>query len=238
LKVELLRIGRLQELLFKKIESLIFPGTLFSEIYDTVQTFFDDYCIKEIINTIPVTINVNNVVYHGVPGEGSLSNGDVVTIDICFSVYGRKIDGASTYIIGDVKDRISELVLVSRNAVLKSAEIVNIGISVKDIIKFLSDYISEQGFYLLPCGMGHGVGEMLHEKPLISLSDFSDFHYTFKKGDVFTIEPIVLLYKEEIRENLIGEGLISSGNISSQFEITLYIEDKGKVHILNVALLN
>ena len=86
--------------------------------------------------------------------------------------------------------------------------------------------------------MGHVIGSTLHEKPLLSLNDFTDFNYIFKVGDCFTIEPIVMLFKEDVFQNVIGEGVISIDNLSSQFEITLYIREKGDVKILNKALIN
>lgn len=213
-------------------------GVSFSDIFDFIQEFFDQYGLRAIDYTIPVTINLNNVVYHGVPGEGFLKGGDVVTVDVCFSFDGVKIDGASTFIIGDIPDLVRELVSVSKAVVVEVSRIVDVGVSVKAILRYLSDYISNRGFYLLPHGMGHGIGAALHEVPFLSLNDFSDFNYIFKKGDVFTIEPIVLLHQDDIHENLIGEGVVDSENISSQFEITLFIEDIGIVHILNAALLN
>ena len=100
------------------------------------------------------------------------------------------------------------------------------------------EYIDERGFYLYPDGMGHGIGEELHMRPFISLTDYTDFNYLFKPGDIFTLEPIVFLYKDSVSENILGEGLIESGNCSSQFEITIYIDLLGDVVVLNRALIN
>ena len=72
----------------------------------------------------------------------------------------------------------------------------------------------------------------------MSLTNYIDFDYVFKIGDIFTIEPIIFDYPDDVYVNKLNEGVISEGNISSQIEITIYIEKKGGVHILNSGVLN
>ncbi len=238
MNLNLIDIGKLQESLFAKLDIFIKEGVSLFDIDDFVESFFIEKFIIPIESTQPVTINLNNVVYHGRPTGVKLKNGDIVTIDICFNWNKENIDGAKTYIIGEVEANVKELLDVSRGAINAVVGIIDIGTSVKDVISCLSDYIGIRGYYLFPSGLGHGIGLSLHERPFMSLNDFSDFNYLFKIGDLFTIEPIVMLFKEDVVQNVIGEGIVGLDNLSSQFEITIYIRGKGDIIILNNALIN
>jgi len=231
-------IGELHEQLFLSISSIIIEGKSINSIYDYIYFFFKSNSITEIPGTNAVSLNINNIVYHGVPRKGSFSSGDVVTVDVCFCYRREFIDGAKTFIVGSVSDRVKNLVLVSRDVILSVSKIIEAGTTVGSIIKFISDYVAIRGFYLFPHGMGHGIGKELHVSPILSLSNYSDWKIKLEVGDYFTIEPIIFLKEEDVIENILGEGYISDGNISSQFEVSMEVNNSGGVNILNRSLLN
>lgn len=238
MNIDLIEGGKLQENLFSELKKKLKPKVSFFKIYDFISEYFKINMLEIIPGSIPVTINLNNIVYHGRPGSGCLQNGEVVTIDVCFSYKGLNIDGAATFPIGTVTNDVNRLIEVNKALIKGVLDIIDVGVSVKQIIRFLSDYITEKGYFILPHGMGHGIGDLLHQKPLISLNDFTDFEYEFKQGDLFTIEPIILLRKDQVYENILGEGITSDHNISSQFEIMIYIQGSNSLKILNEGLLN
>lgn len=230
--------GTMQEDIFHQLKNIIHPGVTTLEIYDFVFDCFEKNDFEVIDNSHPITININNTVYHGVPGSSVLNEGDVVTVDICFMYKKGILDGAFTYAVGSVSEAILDLIQVNKNAINSVLDIIESGIYVKDIVKFLSDFVASHGFYLLPHGMGHGIGHNLHDPPFISLNDFTDFNYKFKVGDIFTLEPILLLKKDNVFENNIGEGIVAKDNVSSQFEITIIINDLNSAYVFNKALIN
>lgn len=232
-----LEAGHVHEQLFYEIDSLIFSGQSVYSIVDYAEDFLQIRGAFEIPETKRVTVNLNNVIYHGLPGDIELRDGDIVTVDICFMYKGVIIDGAKTYAVGDCSVIVYEMIDVSRESVKKAVDFVKAGVSVIDVVKFINDYILLRGFFMFRDGAGHGIGSTLHQGPYLSLNNLSDSSYIFKPGDKFTIEPIILLYEEDVNENIIGEGLVSSGNRSSQFEITLIIDEKGEPIVLNSALL-
>lgn len=234
---DLLFAGNLNELYFAELDLILKEGTSLNDISDFTQVFFESNNISQIKNTIPLTLNVNNVVFHGRPGSRLLKTGDLITVDVCFESGKAKIDGAKSYIIGDASFKIKELLDVSRNALEEVVKIIDEGVRVSHIVGFLSDYISLRGFYLFPGGIGHGIGNELHESPFFSLTDLKDFSYILKVGDIFTLEPIVMLYKEKVETNFLGEGIADESNISSQFEVTICIRGKGDIVVLNKALI-
>jgi methionyl aminopeptidase len=231
-------IGLLQESLFSELLEVLKPRVVLYEINDYVLDYFDKNNIDVIPETSPLTINVNNIVYHGQPSSYILKEGDLVTIDICFLWNKKIIDGAKTFAIGCISSNLERLIKINRESISQCLDIIDVGIPLKKILKKLSDFVLDSGFYLYPCGMGHGIGDKLHVRPFLSLTDYSDFDYIFKKGDIFTIEPVIFLHEDEVVENILGEGEIGVNNISSQFEVSIHIRDKGSVEILNIGLLN
>lgn len=232
-----LEAGQLHVELFNEIDDLISPGESIYTIVDYINEFLYEKGAFDIPDARKVTININNVIYHGVPGDVELKEGDVLTVDICFIYKGVLIDGAKTYTVGNCSEVIEKLIKVSKESVKEVLSILKAGISVVNVLKFLNDYVLLRGYYLFKEGVGHGVGSSLHQSPFLSLSDFSDSNYIFKPGDKFTIEPIIMLYEDEVYENIIGEGIISENNLSSQFEVTIIIDQTGKPIVLNDALL-
>ncbi|MGL1894037.1 MAG: M24 family metallopeptidase [Spirochaetaceae bacterium] len=235
---KLFDIGELQERLFDELNKLVIPNKNILFLSDFVDDFFEKNSIFVIPETIPLTININNIVYHGQPTDYILLSGDIISIDICFCWEGVKIDGAKTFIVGEGSLKYKNLISTNKEALKQVLKIIDVGTSVKDILLFLNEYIGLRGYYLFPDGLGHGIGKGLHESPILSLSNLTDFKYKFKKEDFFTIEPIIFLFKDEVYQNSIGEGVISESNVSSQFEISIYIKEQGEVEILNIGLLN
>lgn len=226
----------LYEKLFDDIDKIVDVGLNIDEIYRLVDDYFTYHHITVIPDTLPVTININHIVYHDTPKGVVLKNGDILTIDICFDLRGILMDGAVTFVVGE--DNPKEA-LVSFNKKMLQNVMCNIGEGtvIKEILKSISDMVALQGYYLIPDGLGHGVGNSLHESPFLSLNDFTDFNYSLKSGDRFTLEPIILSKKESVYENSFGVGYVSSNNFSSQFEVTLQIDDNGELEVLNEALI-
>lgn len=230
-------VGLLQEELFERIDRVVEVGLNVDEVYDLTNQFFTLKDISVIPGTIPVTINVNEVVYHDMPKGLILESGDVLTVDICFSLDGELIDGAVTYLVGVRGDGVGDMIRFNKSLLKDVIANIQEGTVVKEILRDISDRVAMQGYHLVSDGMGHGVGSALHESPFLSLNDFSDFNYVLKRDDKFTLEPILLYHKDDLVESEDGVGYISKTNCSSQFEVTIVIGEKGEAVVLNKALL-
>lgn len=232
-----LKAGSIQDELFRRLEKLIVPGESIYHIIDFIDNFLSMDEVYSIPGSTKTTININNIVYHGLPGEKFLEHDDIITIDVCFKYKTAIIDGAKTFLVGKCSENKKRVVKINRDLVLEALGVIKAGVSVFEIVRFFNDYVLVNGLYLFKDGAGHGIGSELHQRPYISLSDMSDGEYLFKPGDKFTIEPIVLFKEEEVETNIIGEGYISSENFSSQFEITIILDECGEPVVLNPGLL-
>lgn len=231
---ELLVLGKLQENLYSAIDSLVKVGTKISLIHMEIENFYVEHNLEIIPKTNPVTINKNNIVYHDATFEGELNDGDILTVDTCFSYGGKVIDGAKTYTIGSKYNGLRD---VSRDVIIEVLNMLREGVKVSQVLNCISDYVSIRGYYLFPDGIGHGLSKKLHTNPYLSLNYFDDFRYVFKKGDYFTIEPIIFLYKDEVQEGRNKVAKISSNNVSSQFEVSVLIDSMGFPKVINSGLL-
>lgn len=226
----------LQENLFESIRKIVDIGLTTDEVYKLVEDYFTHHNISVIPNTIPVTININNIIYHDTPRGVVLKRDDILTIDICFEFDGSYIDGAVTFLVGE-DQRKMKLIEFNRSMLLEVIGEIKEGSVVKDVLRSVSDKVGMEGYYLVPDGLGHGIGASLHVRPFLSLNDFTDFNYVLKRGDRFTLEPIILSKKESVCESPLGVGYVSKNNYSSQFEVTLLIGKNGELEVLNGALL-
>lgn len=227
---------KLHENLFNEINKIVHEGLNVDEIYSFVENYFTYHRITVIPGTLPVTININHIVYHDTPNGVVLKNGDILTIDICFDLKGSLIDGAVTFVVGEDNSK-EALVSFNKKMLLNVIRDIREGTVVKEVLRKISDLVAMQGYFLVPDGLGHGIGTSLHDSPFLSLNDFTDFNYILKRGDRFTLEPILLCNKESVCENSFGVGYVSKNNYSSQFEVTLQVGDNGELEVLNGALL-
>ncbi len=235
---DLFEAGRINSIILNEVGNNIKPGVFIDDLYSLVDTCFKRYQIKIIPNTTSASLNINNIIFHGLYSNKQLLKSDILTVDICFEYNGFLIDGAKTYSVDNLNYRNSKIINYNKKMLNDVIKIIDAGVKVSTVLSFINEHVSKSDYYLYPDAMGHGIGKRLHASPLLSLTNYIDFDYVFKIGDIFTIEPIIFDYPDDVYVNKLNEGVISEGNISSQIEITIYIEKKGGVHILNSGVLN
>lgn len=232
---KIIELGEIQELIFDSINNLIFDGLKIVDISNVVNDNFKKWSLEVIPETLPLTININSIVYHNSNFNQSLIKEDLVTIDICFMKNGYIIDGAKTFEVET--NNHSHFLDVARSSIYRALELIKKGERVGKILEALSTYIALNNYYLYPEGIGHGIGTNLHSKPYLSLTHYEEFKRVFKPGDVFTLEPILLLEKDKVIENSLGVGETSKNTLSAQFEVTVVIDEKGNPIVINEGLL-
>ena len=67
---------------------------------------------------------------HGVPGNKTLKEGDIVSLDLGMEYKGLYTDMAITVPVGKIKDEAKKLIDVGRNALMRGIDTVKIGIAV------------------------------------------------------------------------------------------------------------
>jgi len=180
-------------------------------------------------------ISINEVLVHGIPGERIIRKGDVVKIDMGLKKSGFYADMAKSFIVGEVEERIKELVKETYNVLLKVIENLPTFETVADIGKYIQKYIESKGFSVIREYTGHGIGRNLHEYPPVPNYYVKELeNVKLKPGMVMAIEPMVSLGDWKTVE--LDDGwtvVMADGSCSAHWEHTVALLD-GKAEVLTV----
>lgn len=227
------RCGQLVMQTFEAIRDLIRPGVQTEEINQAAHEF----TIKNGATPAPlnyhgfpksVCISPNEVICHGIPGEYTLADGDIVNVDITSILNGYYADCNQTFFVGTPSPDARKIVDVTRECLRLGMEQARPGNTINDISAAIQRHAEGQHCSVVREYMGHGVGLDFHEAPNVP-------HFRSRWGNVplvpgmtFTIEPMINLGDKAVR--LLDDdwtAVTADGSLSAQFEQTLVITENG-----------
>ena len=173
--------------------------------------------------------SVNEVICHGIPDDTVLENGDIVNIDITAYKNGVHGDSNQTFMVGETKPDITDLVNRTRESLNRGIKSVAPGRKVNVIGRAIESYAKRFGYGVVRDFTGHGVGEAFHSGLIIPHYDSAPAYSTeIEVGMVFTIEPMLTL--GSIEWDLWADGwtvVTKDRSITAQFEHTLVVTERG-----------
>ncbi len=182
-----------------------------------------------------ICTSVNNVAAHGIPRDHILENGDIVSIDITLVLEGWHGDGTWTYIVGDVSPDVQRLVKAAWQANTAGILAVKAGAHLGDVGFAISGAVRKNGCSVIQDYVGHGIGESMHEDPVIPNFGERNQGMRIVPGMVFTVEPIVCLGVKEVKTLDDGWTVVTGDNsLCAQFEHTLAVF-RDKVEVLTLS---
>jgi len=132
---------------------------------------------------------------HGLPGEQTLSDGDIVLIDTGCQVQGYNSDITRTYVFGEPSAEQRRVWEVEKRAQAAAFAAVKPGVPCEEIDRVARAVLAEAGFgpdYELP-GLphrtGHGIGLSIHEAPYLVRGDKTPL----QPGMCFSDEPMIVI---------------------------------------------
>jgi methionyl aminopeptidase len=136
-------------------------------------------------------ISVNEEAVHGIPSERTLRDGDVVTLDATAELGGYMADAAITVAVGEAGAETVALVETAERALLRALRLVRAGVRLNALGRAIQAEVEGAGFNVIPALSGHGIGETIHEPPVVA--NYYDAYDTtvLTEGLVLTIEPVV-----------------------------------------------
>jgi methionyl aminopeptidase len=144
-------------------------------------------------------ISVNDVVVHGFPGKYELKDGDIVSIDIGAYKNGFHGDHAYTFIIGEAKLEVIQLVKVTKESLFKGIVKAVAGNRIGDISYAIQEHTEKkQGYGVVRELVGHGLGQSMHEDPQVPNYGKRGSGPVMKEGLVIAIEPMINLGRKEV----------------------------------------
>lgn len=178
----------------------------------------------------PATLcaSVNEAVVHGIPSAAPLVDGDIVSLDMGVVLDGYYGDSAVTVPVGDVPERVDDLLRVTREALESGIAQVRVGGHVSDIGHHVQRHVEAHGFSVVREFVGHGIGVRLHEEPQIPNHGEPGHGPRLETGMVLAIEPMVTLGRPAVK--VLGDGwtaVTRDGSLAAHFEHTVVVADGG-----------
>ncbi len=181
-----------------------------------------------------ICTSLNHQVCHGIPGEKTLRDGDILNIDVTVIKDGWHGDTSAMYTVGKPSVRAQRLIDVTHEAMMKGIETVRPDATLGDIGHAIQSHAESSGFSVVREYCGHGIGRNFHEDPQVVHYGKPGEGVRLKPGMVFTIEPMINAGKREIK--LLGDGwtvVTKDHTLSAQWEHTVAVTEDG-VDILSL----
>jgi methionyl aminopeptidase len=185
-------------------------------------------------NNFPASlcISVNEVVVHGFPSNYELRDGDIISIDCGVKLNGFHSDSAYTYPVGEVSQKVMDLLSATKKSLYKGIEQAMDGMRIGDIGFAVQSYVEEKGYTVVRELVGHGVGRSLHEGPEVPNYGKRGKGIRLKEGMVIAIEPMINLGTKAVLQERDGWTIRTTDRKpSAHFEHTVVVR-KGHAEIL------
>jgi len=202
----------------------------------------DRICHEYIVNeqqAIPAPLNyrgfpksictsVNHQVCHGIPGDKTLKNGDIINIDITVIKDGYHGDTSKMFFIGKPSIQGTRVTNASHDALWKGIRMVKPGTRLGDIGHAIQQYVESQNCSVVREYCGHGIGKNFHEDPQVLHYGKQDTGLALEAGMTFTIEPMVNVGKRHVK--LLKDNwtvVTKDHSLSAQWEHTILVTENG-----------
>lgn len=112
-------------------------------------------------------ISVNSEIVHGIPGERTLADGDLVSVDFGAELHGWHGDSAITIEIGTVSPAAHRLSEVTREAMWQGIATARVGRRIGDLGHAIEQHVlaQPQRYGIVREYTGHGIGTAMHQPP-------------------------------------------------------------------------
>ncbi len=172
--------------------------------------------------------SINQEVVHGIPSKRELTEGDIIGLDFGVLYNGYYGDAAITVSIGKVSEEVEKLLRVTEESLYLGIEQMQPDNHLSDISRAIQSHAEGNGFSVVKELGGHGIGQHLHEDPMVLNYVANGRGIRLKPGLVLAIEPMVNLGTDRVR--ILSDGwtvVTQDGKPSAHFEHTVAITDQG-----------
>ncbi len=198
------KAGNLAAHILDEVADHIFPGQTTGEIDRMIEKMVDAAGAKSA--TIGYKgyrhascISVNHVVCHGIPGEKTLKDGDILNIDVTVIVDGWYGDTSRMFVAGKLSRKAERLIQVTHDSLMVGIDAVKPGNTFGDIGHAIQHFVEDQRMSVVRDFCGHGLGRVFHAPPNVLHYGRQGSGATLEEGMFFTIEPMVNLGRPETK---------------------------------------
>jgi methionyl aminopeptidase len=176
-----------------------------------------------------ICTSVNEQIVHGIPGDRTLRDGDLLSLDVGAIWDGYHGDSAVSVFVGEPPSAEAEkLVLVTEESLEAGISQIRAGGRLSDIGSAVEQVVEGAGFSVVREYVGHGIGQSLHEDPQIPNYGPPGRGPELRPGIVLAVEPMVNLGGWETR--VLDDDwtvVTADGSLSAHFEHTIALTEAG-----------
>ena len=180
-----------------------------------------------------ICASINEQVVHGIPNRNCILNeGDIISIDVGATFRGYVGDAARTFPVGKISDENARLIEVTRQSFYEGLAHAKKGNRLGDISNAIQRYVEKNGYSVIRDLVGHGVGENMHEDPMVPNYGKKGRGIKLCEGLTIAVEPMVAAGHyalEQLADN--WTYVTRDGSIAAHYENTFAITD-GEPEIL------
>lgn len=177
-----------------------------------------------------VCTSVNDVICHGIPSRHEiLAEGDIINVDVTCILDGFHGDTSRTFLVGEVKPEVKQLVDVTHECMMLGIQTVRSGSRVRDIGTAIEGHAKKYGYGVVEEYVGHGIGRHFHEPPQVPHCRTRGPNPRLRPGMTFTVEPMINLGGKATVLDPVDRWTVrtADGSLSAQFEHTILVTDTG-----------
>ena len=226
--------GRLAAQVLRMVREHVRPGVTTGEL--------DRICHQYIVDdlqAVPAPLNyhgfpksictsVNHVVCHGIPGDKTLKDGDIVNIDITVIKDGYHGDTSKMFMVGTPSIQAQRVSRIAHECLRIGIEMVKPRVRLGDIGNAIQQHAEKHSCSVVREYCGHGIGRNFHEDPQVLHYGTPGTGLALEPGMTFTIEPMVNAGRRHVK--LLRDGwtvVTKDRSLSAQWEHTLLVTEDG-----------
>ncbi len=199
--------GRINAEILATIKKLIQPGVSTADLNAAAEEVLKKHgCYSPFKGysqpPYPASIctSINEELVHGIPSKKRiLREGDIISVD-CGTVFeGFVGDSAFTAGVGEISSEAKRLMEVTEGALYAAIDKMRVGNRTGDISAAIQNYVESRGLHVTREYTSHGVGQQMHEGPMVPLFGTAGTGTPLRSGMTIAIEPMVLVGTYETR---------------------------------------
>ncbi|QQK74969.1 type I methionyl aminopeptidase [Salicibibacter cibarius] len=170
-------------------------------------------------------ICINEEVAHGIPGERTIQEGDLVNIDVSGAYNDYWVDTGMSFVVGEATPSQSRLLEATKKVFDAGLAKFQAGGKLNNVGRAVHKTAREEGFKVIKNLTGHGVGHSLRDAPDHIFNYFNPWDRTLmENGMVIAYEPFVSTKAEQIYEKDDGWTLTTRDkSMVAQIEHTIIV---------------
>ena len=171
-------------------------------------------------------ISLNHVVCHGIPGEKTIRDGDILNIDVTVILDGWYGDTSRMYFVGEPSVKAHLLTTVTYDCLMRGIEAARPGNPLGDIGHAIQRHAESNRFSVVRDFTGHGLGQTFHCAPTVLHFGTPGSGVKLEPGMIFTIEPMINAGRSETK--ILGDGrtaVTRDRSLSAQIEHSIGITE-------------